>query len=385
MILSNLKDQRVDGRRRISMDFCYEDSERPSGTLYFEACEGTAERMRPRVDGFAIAFLPLAMWHRERRLRVEGTLCRRLASGLPAINDVFLSWYPHYTRIAVEPVDGFAVTWPSAERRTASMLSGGIDGLAALRLNRLHYPLDHPESIRDCITLFGINNFDLDYRGPVPERLAAFDERIGRLAELAAKESFTLHAVYTNIRSLAPSYRYWTRMGFGAAHISVAQLFHGYMDTVLYASDGDGANPPPGAWHPLIVPHFSTDAVRVQATEVAMKRVEKTEVVSAWEYGRRYMQPCHWIHIPESGRINCGRCEKCIRTMLTLIGLGRLKEVSAFDEDDVPPSLLFQMSLTNRVKADLLQETIPGLLCAGRRDLARAVRARLALYRLFRR
>jgi len=71
--------------------------------------------------------------------------------------------------------------------------------------------------------------------------------------------------------------------------------------------------------------------------------------------------------------------------MLTLIGLGRLKEVSAFDEDDVPPSLLFQISLTNRVKADLLQETIPGLLFAGRRDLARAVRARLALYRLFRR
>lgn len=385
MILSNLGDECIDGKRRISMDLAYEDSAEPARTLYFEARGATAERMRPRADGFAMACLPLAMWHRERRMRVEASLCTRYAEGLRIFNEVFSSWFSNCRRVALEAAGGFAPTHPPAQRRTASLLSAGIDGMATLRLNRLNYPLDHPESIRDCITLFGINTYDLDAHGPVPARLAAFDALLGRLRTIAAAERFDLHPVHTNIRSLAPHYHYWIQMGAGAGHIAVAQLFQGYVDKVLYASDGDGPNPGPGSWHPLIVPHFSTDAVQVQATEVAMTRVEKTALVSEWEWGRRFMQPCHYVHIPEEGKINCGGCEKCVRTMLTLIGLGKLEQVEAFDEDDLSPLRLFLMPVSTARKGMLLRQTLPGLARAGRHDLARAVRARLALRSVLRR
>ncbi len=385
MILSNLTDEQRNGRRSIRMDFRYEEATQPSRTLYFEADGPTAERMIPRAEGFAFACLPLALFHRERRLRIEAPLSTRLQDGLPAIEQIFRSWYPRLAPVAVEAAQGYAPTHPPAERRTASLFSGGIDGMATLRLNRLHYPLDHPESIRDCITLFGINNFDLDARGPVPERLDAFNALLQRLNAIASAESFTLHPVYTNVRNLAPNYRYWTSMGFGAAHIAACHLFQGHIDRLLYASDGDGANPSPGAWHPLIAPQFSTEALLVQPSEVAMSRVEKTALLCEWDIGRRYMQPCHYVRIPEAGRINCGRCEKCIRTMLALIGLGKLKEVSAFDEDDLPPARLFRMPVSTKNKAWLLRDTIPPLLKAGRPDLARAVRARLLLYHLLRR
>lgn len=385
MILSNLRDECVDGKRRISMDLAYEDCAEPARTLYFEASGATADRMRARADGFAIACLPLAMWHRESRMRVEAELCTRLREGLRVIRETFLGWYPRCSRVEVEPAKGFAPTRPPSERRTASMLSGGIDGLAALRMNRLDYPLDHPQSIRDCITLFGINNFDVDSRGPVPERLAAFDALLGRLRIVAEAERFELHPVYTNVRSLAPSYTYWTRMGFGAGHIAAAHLFHGYLDKVLYASDGDGGDPGPGAWHPRFVRHFSTDAVQVEPTEILMTRMEKTALVSEWGWGRRMMQPCHYVRIPERGKINCGRCEKCIRTMLALIGLGRLGEVDAFEENDVPVSRLFLVPLSTHRKASLLRQTLPGLARAGRRDLVWAVRVRLALRCILRR
>ena len=71
--------------------------------------------------------------------------------------------------------------------------------------------------------------------------------------------------------------------------------------------------------------------------------------------------------------------------MLTLSGLGKLAEVSAFAEDDITPSRVFLISVSNARKAELLQQSIPDLQRVGRADLAWAIRARVALFRLLRR
>jgi hypothetical protein len=226
--------------------------------------------------------------------------------------------------------------------------------------------------------------FDVNEKGQVPERVEAFGALLGRLGELAKTEQFALHPVSTNIRSLAPDYKYWTRMGFGSAHIAVSQLFQGHFDKILYASDGEGPNPLPGAMHPLFTPHFSTDAVRIQGEQDEMYRAEKVALLADWDAGRRLMQPCHYVKIPEQGKINCGRCEKCVRTMLMLIGLGKLQDVSAFVENDLAPDRVFQIPVNNRRKAALLQQSIPSLRKVGRNDLVWAIRARVALFYIVR-
>ncbi len=311
-------------------------------------------------------------------------LSTRLRSGLRLVGRLFHQWYAQCPELEIEATGGFHPIPPPAERRVASLLSGGVDGLTTLRQNRLDYPLDHPESIRACITLFGINTFDIADGKPVPERLAAFDALLQRLQELARAEHFDLLPVRTNVRSLAPSYEYWTKMGFGAAHSSVAQLFQGHFDKVLLASDGDGPNPPSGAMHPSLNHHFSTDAVRVQGAQDEMFRWEKIRLLTDWDCGRRLMQPCHYVEIPEGKKINCGRCEKCVRTLLTLIGIGKLDEVSAFTENDLSPDRLFRMPVNNQLKADLLMQCIPLLRRARRHDLVWAIRARVALFHLIR-
>jgi len=384
MILTNLTDQQHGDRRRISMDLVWEDRTVPTQTLYFEAEGETAELLHPSADGFAVACLPLAAGLGEKRLHVDAKLCTRLRSGLRLVNEVFHTWYPDCAMLELEAADGFQTTRPPADRRVASLLSGGVDGLTTLRQNRLDYPLDHPESIRACITLFGINTFDVNDDGPVPERLVAFEALLQRLRGLAEAEHFELHPVHTNIRSLAPNYKYWTRMGFGAAHIAVSQLFQGHFDKVLFASDGDGPNPLPGAMHPLFNPHFSTDAVRIQGEQDEMLRAEKIALLADWDLGRRLMQPCHYVKIPAEGKINCGRCEKCVRTMLMLIGMGRLDEVSAFAENDVTPDRIFRIPVNNRRKAKLLLQAVPYLREVGRMDLVWAIRARVALFHLVR-
>ena len=171
-------------------------------------------------------------------------------------------------------------------------------------------------------------------------------------------------------------------MGFGAGHVAVSQLFAGVYDKILFASDGEGPNPHPGPIHPLITPWFSSNAVTVQSDQDELTRPDKIALLADWDPGLRIMQPCHYVKIPEDGRINCGRCEKCIRTMLLLLGMGRLQEASAFRENDVTPAMIRAIPVHNVRKAELLAQSIPLLQEAGRRDLVRAIRRRILKFRL---
>lgn len=383
MRLTNLKDWRDGSTRTISMDIELEETPRPVQTLYFSADGEAADLMHPGADAFAIACLPMAAWLGEKRMLVEGSLCTRLRDGFKGINRVFADWYSNIGMVLVEPTDGYNPTVPPPQRRVANMLSGGVDGLAALRQNRIDYPLEHPESIRACITLFGINTYDVDENGQVAERLAAFDTVLKRLRGLAEAEQFLLLPVRTNVRSIAPSHRAWTSVGYGAGHIAVSQLFQGAFDKVLFASDGEGPNPPPPApIHPLINTLHSTNAVTIQSVQDEMFRPEKVALIADWDLGRRLMQPCHYVKIPEDGKINCGRCEKCVRTMLMLIGIGRLNDVSAFSENEVTPRMVRGIPVRNSRKAHQLQLAIPQLKAAGRNDLVRAIQKRIWRFRL---
>jgi hypothetical protein len=80
--------------------------------------------------------------------------------------------------------------------------------------------------------------------------------------------------------------------------------------------------------------------------------------------------------LPADGRINCGRCEKCVRTLLGLLALGRLRKFPAFVEDDVRPRWLRHMPLSGAYKLELPEQCAEPLARIGRRDLARAIRER---------
>ena len=247
------------------MEVHWEKQALPPRVLWYEAQGETAKLLQPAVEAFATACLPLAQFYHEERLLVEGKLCLRLAGGLNYIGLVFHEWYPQLPPPAICATEGLHPLRPAGQQRVASLLSGGVDGLTTLHQNRLDYPQDHPESIRDCLCLFGYSGLDCINDQAIPERLAWFEQTLVRLQGLAEEEKFRLHGLRTNVRNLAPHYKYWTMMGFGAAHCAVSHLFQGTLSKVLFASDGDGHNPPPGAMHPLFNHHFSTDAIAIQS------------------------------------------------------------------------------------------------------------------------
>jgi len=356
----------------------FEDTDRAPRTVFVEGPESVAGELEPSADAFVLASVAFASWLGERRIRVEGAVCPRLRDGLRAVLQVYGRWFPRCGPVMLEPTLGFVAPTPRRDARTASFLSGGVDGLTALRTNRLDFPRAHPASIRDGLLLFGANDFEMEADAPVPERLAAFERLTARLDALAAAEDFTLIPLHTNVRhALCPDYLCWMKVGFAAANIAVAHTLGRRMTSVLFASDGVGPDPTPCASHPLVDQHFSSAALTVVHEHAALTRQEKLRILAAWEPALALMQPCHYIEVPPHGQINCGRCEKCVRTMLDLIGLGVLARAPAFADDDVAPEWIEWMGLPSLVKVELLAQSLPALRAVGRDDLVGAVERRI--------
>ena len=237
----------------------------------------------------------------------------------------------------------------------------------------------NPYAIASCFSARTISSARSMDRSP--ERLVGFREVQARLLDLAKSEDFDLIPVLTNTRLLIGDYDCWTSVGFGAANVSVAHALSRRFSRVLFASDGNGVDAPPGASHPLLDQYFSTAAVQVWHEQAGWSRIDKLRLLAEWPPALRVVQPCHRVQVLPEGQLNCGHCEKCIRTMLGLLALGKLEESEAFAVHDVTPEMIGAIPVLNPVKAELLQQLIAPLRSAGREVLVSALQEKIGAFR----
>jgi hypothetical protein len=381
MRIEGIREERVDGWSRIAADVIWEDRTAPAQTLTIDVREPFASELEPSADAFIVALLPLAQWMGERRVRIEGSICCRLRDGLGAAMELFSIWYERCRSVRIEPSHGFAPTVPRREPHAAAFLSGGVDALSLFRANRLEYPPSHPSSIRDGLLLFGLNSFDADAAGPSGERLAIFDALVARMTTFAERADATLIPIKTNIRALYPDFSSWGAVGFGAGLVSAALCLRRRIDRVELGSAGLGMRHPPQGSHPWLDHHYSTEAVTVRHAQVPLSRFEKTRLLSEWDEALGVLRSCFYQKIPEQGLINCGECEKCVRTMLALVALGKLDHAPTFAANDVRPSMLDQVRVDDQIGVLYYTQCIDALVARGREDLAVPLRQKIEAFR----
>ncbi|MGQ0713950.1 MAG: hypothetical protein ACT4PJ_09470 [Gemmatimonadaceae bacterium] len=381
MRIERIREERAGEWHRIAADVMWEDRDAPPQTLFIEAREPFSGDLQPSADSFLVAVTPLAQWTGERRLAIDGAICCRLREGLRAATELFSVWYDRCRPLSIEAERGFAPTMARAMPRAASFLSGGVDALSLLRSNRLDYADGHPGFIRDCILLFGLNSFDADERGPRPERLAAFDAHTRRMTQFSERANATLIPMRTNIRALYPDFESWRAVGFGAGIASTALCMPARIDRAEIGSSGLGMRHPPHATHPSLDHHFSTEAVSIRHAQAALTRFEKTRVVADWDDGLSVLRSCFYERLPSEGLVNCGECEKCVRTMLVLLALGRLDRAPTFLANDVTPAMLESVRIEHEMGVRYCEQCIEALAPRGRDDLIRPLRRKIDAYR----
>lgn len=387
-------------RARVSADIVWEDCDRPTQRVYFKTDRRFAEDLTPAPEAFVLA-AAVPAWHfAERRVTVDGTLCPRITHGVNLTLQILSRWYgaPAPYRTVIEATQPLAALRPRVPARHAAFLSGGGGSLALLRQNYLDFSETHPAAIRDGLYVRGL---EISGHADDAADFPANDRITKSLTQLCKQVGVELITVSTNLRCLESSNvaesrpfnnQLFTTLCRGAALAAVAQAMPHRITRISIA-----LNNTPGKWipwdcYPLLDQNYSSSATCIRHNGSDSTRLEKMKLISEWEPALDAIWDCADV-LRSPDQINCGRCEKCIRTMTELLVHGKLARCSTYDADDVTPALIETLRVPNKLrsgretmrdltteKIDHWRELLIPLENVGRRDLARVVEAKLTAF-----
>ncbi|HET6631265.1 MAG TPA: hypothetical protein VFG73_00975 [Rhodanobacteraceae bacterium] len=250
-----------------------------------------------RGDAFVAAALLPAM-HAGEPLEIEGAaVSPMLLRGAERVQAMVSRWDRRFRRIEIR-----AETAPAVPTRpgVGCFFSGGIDGTYTL--------LRHQEEI-DCLVF--VKGLDMQV-----ENDALFEASLRNNRKLAEHFGKPLLSMATNIRHMvAPRGLSWCDIygGCGLASITLALGF----PRMYIASSQTYEHLTPHGSHPLLDPCWSTEALTLVHDGCDAARSEKLRAVARVPGALESLRVC-W----QDDGYNCGRCEKCLRTMLALRLLG---------------------------------------------------------------
>ena len=368
MRISNLTLIQNKKRVRVSATVTWEDCDQPTREVFIETEEEFGKDISCNPHAFLVGCIIPAMHFGEKRILLNAEICPSLREGLQTVMSLMKEWSNgEYKPLSIEAKTRSAYAHLNKQRRAGLFLSGGIDSLAALRANKQHYPEEHPGLIKDCLLVHG---FDI---GGVVERgmkFHVFDRARAALSAVAKDANVTLIPVYTNIRHLCDERDLWLDKFFGAVLASVGHAFASRLHSVYIASSYDIPNLVPCGSHPLLDPEYSSFDLRIKLLGLSLSRLEKLKLVADWDVAFQNFRVC-LANVAD--RLNCGKCEKCVRTMTELVAIGALDKTHAFVENDVSPELFSGFKITIRHRAVFYEEMLPFLKERGRDDLVQTI------------
>jgi len=286
-----------------------------SEELVFEYPARYADWVSHRADGFLAALVLRAM-NAPEDIEVRAPISAQLARGLAAYQRTLAGWFPH----RLVPVEVRAPTERATHEHagaTVTAFSGGVDSFYTLWS---HVAENEPDETSRITHALFVHGFDL----PLSET-AVYDTACARYADCLTRLRIDLITASTNVQAFVPR-KDWG-MFHGAATIAAALVLgrgvrrfyvpatHTYEHLVPWGSD------------PRIDPLLSTEALEVVHDGADATRVQKTSVVGRWPPAFGRLRVCV-SYDPDVQ--NCCRCEKCVRTMMTLELLGLLGQHTSF-------------------------------------------------------
>lgn len=255
------------------------------------------------------ACLLLPAMRRGGTLSLSSDVDRRFSDNLRAVQEVYCQWDKSLRRVQVQC--GVRADEPAGGRRVGLFFSGGVDSLYSL--------LQHQDEITDLIFVRGF-----DIRLNDDWRIRQAEERIGRIGAHFGKRVVRIE---TNMRDLLDTCGDWGALTHGAALAAVGHAMPQEFRRLLIASSDGSPDPAPWGSHPRLDPLWSNSRCAFVHDGCESGRIEKIRRIAESEIALQTLRVC-WKN--SEGQLNCGRCEKCIRTMIALRVVGALDRCPSF-------------------------------------------------------
>jgi len=323
MRVSDLWHGHADGEARIS---CELRGAAGSRRLWFSASapDGTADDtlIRDRADPFVAPALLLAMEAGED-LVIDAPVSERIAHGLDDLAAVIaiLLGLGSVPKIEIGAIAPSRTPAPGV----ATGFSCGIDSLHAL--HELFVNPGHGRRRLSHLLFFDVGSHG---RRDAPRVSAERRERVGRVARELGLPLITLRSNLDQLTatSFAPTH---TLRNASAAHALSGRIgCFFYASAWTYRDVGVRRSATMGIADPVVLGLLSTDALTCIPLGTRLRRVDKTALVADLPIAQRALDVCtdDSERVP-GGPLNCSRCQKCRRTLLTLDILGRVAKFEA--------------------------------------------------------
>jgi hypothetical protein len=269
---------------------------------------------------FAAALLLPAMKLGED-LVIEGSISARLHAGMTEIIRTIAAWDAGLKPVRVI-ADELAPD-PAAAGVTGAFFSGGVDSFYTY----LKHKCD-PQPITHLMLAKG---YDIDRRDG---RL--WDATVHNLEQIAKEEQVTLVQIDSNVRSLTDPILSWT-YSHGGALAGAAMCLRRGISRMYIASSADAEHQARRGSHLTIDQLWSTEALSFIHDGWEASRMDKIDRhIARSPLALRYLRVCY---INKNGSYNCGECEKCLRTMVSLQAAGVLDKAETFPAEIDPKRL----------------------------------------------
>jgi hypothetical protein len=349
----------ADGQVRLIGEVIYDNRFIKPERIWFTVSERYAEYLSETGNPWLACLLPLAVTLGEP-LRISRPVDRKLYDNAQALMRIWVGWYPHLHIIPIE-ADITEAESQNAPARTASFFSGGVDAFHTV----LHYdatanPGSH-ERIDDLIFVWG---FDL----PIRNRAAFLrvrDSLSGAATELGKEMVF----IATNLRDTRCRKADFSYLAHASILSSAALALNGLYSKVLIPSSSTYEYVHPWGSHPKTDPLYSTRRTHFVHYGFAFKRLEKTAYITQSAVAMRSLRVC-WVS--ESGG-NCGACNKCSRTKVTLALYGALERCTTFEEKDLDLGQVAKIYSRREIDIIYLRKVQAAAQRMGRLDIADAL------------
>jgi hypothetical protein len=284
-------------------------------TVYF-SLNDTAQGAYVYDDAspFAAALLLPSMKQGED-LIIQGSISERLYNGMHAVMHEVLRW-----NIGLKPVEIQAdsvVADTHEPHRTASFFSGGVDSFYTYLKHK-----QDPVRADRVDSLILVNGFDVDRRNT-----QLWKRALTNIRAIASAENVELVVVRTNIQGLVEPVLVWDYT-HGGCLAAVGLFLRGAFRRVYIPSTHSVDEQIPWGSNLALDGHWSTESTTFVHDGSEATRINK--VISQIAQSPLALDHLRVCYENERGAYNCGRCDKCLRTMINLYIAGSLEKSKTF-------------------------------------------------------
>ena len=243
----------------------------------------------------AAALLPAMVRGEDLELEAPLTVSPRLLANAARLQEIFHCWNPALKTVRI-----------SAATAPAEALSAGALSFFSAGVDSTYTFLKHADELSHVVFIHGFDFYDEG---------ESYRTAVERNARFVAGYGVTLIPVETNFFPFGYRYAMSRNLSQGGALGAVALLLG--FPTVYVPSGLDYNEMLPLGSHPLTDPLWSNEAVEVVHDGCEARRTDKIARIAASEAALANLRVCF-----EDMNVNCGRCTKCLRTMVALTLMG---------------------------------------------------------------